>query len=126
MHPERCVVVEDEPPVMLAVLVDPRAERPRREALLEPESDPDRVESVARDACRRAESLEGNDRGLVDETLDRDRPRVGEEVVVEVGIPLEGRLAQPRADRLELSLSKGPSPARRAAASATAHRHEPA
>lgn len=104
VHPQRCVVVEDKPSVMLAVLVDPRAERPRREALLEPESDSDRVESVTRDARRRAKSLDGNDRGLVDETRDRDRPRVGEELGVEVGIPLDGRFAQPRADRLELRL----------------------
>lgn len=95
IDPRRRIVVEHEPPVPLPVLVDPRTERSGGEALLEPQGHPDRVEAIPRDPGGRPQLLDRQMRRLIDQPLDRCRPGAGEEVRIELGIPLDRRLAQP-------------------------------
>ena len=107
IHPRRRIVVEHEPSVSLPVLVDPRAIRPRGEALLEPQCHADGVEPIPRNPCGSAKLLDRQMRRLIDQPLDGRHPCARQEARIEVGIPLDGRLTQAHADRLELRLADG-------------------
>ncbi|WP_148272908.1 hypothetical protein [Microbacterium testaceum] len=108
VDPRRRIVVEDEPPVPLPVLVDPRPVRPGGEALLEPQRHPDGIETIAGDPRKCPQLLDRQVRRFVDQPLGGRRPGPGEDVRVELGIPFDGRLAQAHAYCLKLRVAERP------------------
>ncbi|WZO34751.1 hypothetical protein MRBLWS13_002417 [Microbacterium sp. LWS13-1.2] len=88
----------------LAALVDPPAEGSGGEPLLEPQRHPEGIESVAGDACLDAEVFHRQRCRLVEQQTHRPGPRLGQEVGVQLGIAIDGRLAETRAERVELRL----------------------
>jgi hypothetical protein len=104
VHPRPGLIVEEDVRVALALLVRPCTERPRREPLFEAERHPDRIEPISRDTCLAAKVFHRQRRGFLEQHLNGARPGSGEEVRCQLRVARHRRLAEARADRLELCL----------------------